>query len=103
MVWNSLKLVKALYGDATANKCWYDELSAWLVDVHGFQRCLAEPSIFVKRQDDGNEIVPINAVDDQLYYSTSDDIRKDFEKAVCDKYDVELMEQAHWYLQSRIT
>ena len=45
----------------------------------------------------------INAVDDQLYYSTSDEMRKDFEKSVCDKYDVELMGQAHWYLQSKIT
>ena len=45
-----LRLVKALYGDTTANKCWDDKLSSWLVGVYGFQRCLAEPSIYVKRE-----------------------------------------------------
>ena len=97
-----LRLVKALYGDTTANKCWDDELSSWLVDDYGFQRCLSEPSIFVKKEGD-HELVLINAVDDQLYYSTCDDMRKKFEKDVCDKYDVDMMGQAHWYLQSRIT
>ena len=70
--------------------------------MYGFQRCLAEPSIYVKRKN-GHELVLINAVGDQLYYSTSDKIRKEFEEAVTKKYDVELMGQAHWYLQSRIT
>ena len=45
----------------------------------------------------------INAVDDQLYYSTSDEMRKVFGRDVCNKYDVDMMGQAHWYLQSRIT
>ena len=43
----------------------------------------------------------INAVDDQLYYPTSDEMRTKFEKAISDKYDVELMGQAQCYLQSR--
>ena len=97
-----LRLVKALYGDTTANKCWDDELSSWLVDTYGFERCLAEPSIF-RKYEDGHELVLINAVDDQLYYSTSEKMRHTFEQAVSKRYDVELMGQAHWYLQSRIT
>ena len=97
-----LRLNKALYGDVTANKCWDDELSSWLVDVYGFARCLSEPSIFIKREN-GHELVIVNAVDDQLYYSTSDEMRKAFEAAVSKQYNVELMGQAHWYLQARIT
>ena len=96
-----LLLVKALYGDVTANKCWDDELSNWLTNGHGFRRCLSEPSIFIKKEN-GHELVLINAVDDQLYYSTSDEMRLAFEDAVKKKYDVDLMGQAHWYLQSRI-
>ena len=77
-------------------------MSSWLVDDYGFQRCLSEPSIFVKKEGE-HELVLINAVDNQLYYSTCDDMRKKFEKDVCEKYDVDMMGQAHWYLQSRIT
>ena len=94
-----LRLVKALYGDTTANKCWDDELSDWLVNTYHFKRCLSSPSIFIKREN-GHELVLINAVDDQLYYSTSDEMRKKFEKDLDNKYNVEFMGQVHWYLQS---
>ena len=97
-----LRLNKALYGDITANKCWDDELSDWLTNTYEFARILSEPSIFIKREN-GGKLVLINAVDDQLYYSTSDKMREQFEKDVQAKYNVELMGQAHWYLQARLT
>ena len=50
-----LRLVKALYGDATAKKCWDDELSAWLID-YGFERLKAAASIFFKKQN-GHKII----------------------------------------------
>ena len=97
-----LRVVKALYGDVTANKCWDEELSDFLINTLEFVRCLAEPSIFIKRLQ-GHELVLINAVDDQLYYSTSDKMREWFEKCVNAQYKADFMGQAHWYLQSRIT
>ena len=51
--------------------------------------------------DDNIELV--NAVDSQLYFSTSEALRKKFEKDISDAFDVDLLGQAHWYLQSRIT
>ena len=96
-----MMLVKALYGDITANKCWDDELSAWLVS-YGFKRCLAAQSIFILTEGQ-DKLVIVNAVDDQLYFSTSDDMRKRFEEAIAKHFDVDLLGQAHWYLQSRIT
>ena len=45
-----LRVVKALYGDVTANKCWDQELSGFLVNILEFERCLVEPSIFIKQQ-----------------------------------------------------
>ena len=50
-----------------------------------------------------NKIVLINAVDDQLHFSTSKTLRLKFEKDISDHFDVDLLGQAHWYLQSRIT
>ena len=61
-----LLVVLALYGDVTANKCWDDELSSWLVDVYGFKRSLSEPSNFIKWEGHHN-LVMINAMDDRLY------------------------------------
>ena len=69
---------------------------------YGFERLKAAASIFVKKQN-GHKIILLNAVDDQLYYSTSDEMRKKFEYNVGQRFDVDLMGQAHWYLQSRIT
>lgn len=73
-----LKVVKALYGEITANQCWDDELS-WLLEKGlEYERCLAETSMFIKRQD-GCKLVLINDVDEQLHYSTSETMRKWFE------------------------
>ena len=96
-----LRLVKALYGDTTANKCWDDVLSDWLLG-YGFKRCLSAGSIWTLTK--GNDkLVLINAVDDQLYFSTSPGMRKSFEHAIARHFDVDMLGQAHWYLQSRIT
>ena len=43
-----------------------------------------------------------NVVDDQLYFSNYDPLRKNFEKRISEEFLVELMGQAHWYLQARI-
>ena len=97
-----MRLAKALYGDATVNKGWDDELSAWLIISYGFRRCLAAKSIFIKEEGD-NKLVIVNAVDDQLYFSTSEDMRKKFKETISKRFDIGLFGQAHWYLQSRVT
>ena len=38
-----------------------------------------------------------------MYFSTSDVLRKKFEEDISDQFDVDLLGQAPWYLQSRIT
>ena len=45
----------------------------------------------------------INAVDDQLYFTNHAGLRKEFEEILKKQFDVELMGQAHWYLQARLT
>ena len=81
---------------------WDDELSSWLINNYGFRRCLAAQSIFIK-EENGNKLVIVNAVDDQLYFSTCEDMRKKFEEAIAKRFDVDLLGQAHCYLQSRVT
>ena len=45
----------------------------------------------------------INYVDDALYYSNDDKMKKIFEKRLCKKCHVSLMGEAKWYLGMRIT
>jgi hypothetical protein len=45
----------------------------------------------------------LNAVDDQLSFVTLVSLKEWFEKATKKRFDVQLMGQATWYLQSRIT
>jgi hypothetical protein len=43
------------------------------------------------------------AVDDQLYFATHPELKEWFEKATQQRFDVTMLGQATWYLQSRIT
>ena len=42
-------------------------------------------------------------VDDSLYFSTSDDMIKDFRKSLSDRFEVGFMGYAHWFLSLRIS
>ena len=97
-----LRLKKSLYGDRVANLAWDETQSKWLTSSEiGFARLPSEESIYMKRV--GNEFIAIlNAVDDQLYFATKPELKEWFEKVTKSRFDVKLMGQANWYLQSRI-
>jgi hypothetical protein len=98
-----LRLKKSLYGDRVANLAWDETQSKWLTSFEiGFLRLPSEESIYIKRSD-SDFIVVLNAVDDQLYFATNPALRNWFEKATQSRFDVQLMGQSNWYLQSRIT
>jgi hypothetical protein len=98
-----LRLKKSLYGDRVANLAWDETQSKWLTSCEiGFARLPSEESIYIKRV--GNDIITIlNAMDDQLYFATDPALKQWFEEATQARFDVRLMGQANWYLQSRIT
>jgi hypothetical protein len=45
----------------------------------------------------------LNAVDDQLYFASKPSLKQWFEEETTARFDVQLLGQASWYLQSRIT
>ena len=96
-----LLLLKSLYGSIDASKNWDDELSDWLTHHAGFERCPGTGSIFIFR-DGPRFIYLVNAVDDQLYFSNDNALKLKFEQNLKAKFDIELMGQAHWYLQARL-
>jgi hypothetical protein len=98
-----LRLKKSLYGDRVANLAWDDTQSQWLTSTPiGFTRLPSEGSIYIKRTD-VDFITVLNAVDDQLYFATHVSLKNWFEEETQRRFDVQLLGQATWYLQSRIT
>ena len=97
-----LLLKKSLYGDTVANLAWDETQNEYLTSAEmGLRRLDSEGSIYIKK-DGEDTLIVLNAVDDQLYFCTSDKLRKWFEEATQKRFDVQLLGQAHWYLQSRI-
>ena len=97
-----LRLLKSIYGSTDAARNWDDTLADFLINDFGFERCPSARSIFIYKR--GKDFIYlINAVDDQLYFSNNDKLRLEFEQRIAKRFDVELMGQAHWYLQARLT
>ena len=96
-----LLILKSLYGQTQSMKIFDIRQSDWLVNDYGFTRCPSEESIYHYHHN-GHFIYMNNVVDDQLYFSNYDPLRKDFEKKISTEFLVELMGQAHWYLQARV-
>jgi hypothetical protein len=92
---------KSLCGGQCCNKSWDDHLSSWLL-AHGLIRLESEGSIFMLR-DGAKFLCLLNAVDDQLYFSNCDAMRRAVEAAVKADFDVDFLGQAHWHLQAGIT
>jgi hypothetical protein len=98
-----LLLKKSLFGDRVANLVYDETQSAWLTSNEvGFERLPSDGSIYMKRSKQG-VIMVVNAVDDQLYFATHPELKEWFEKATQQRFDVTMLGQATWYLQSRIT
>ncbi|KAG7340238.1 reverse transcriptase RNA-dependent DNA polymerase [Nitzschia inconspicua] len=98
-----LRLNKSLYGDRVANLAWDETQSRWLTSAEiGFERLPSERSIYRKITDKGM-IMVLNAVDDQLYFATTPELKEWFEQETDRRFDVQKLGQAEWYLQSRIT
>jgi hypothetical protein len=58
--------------------------------------------LFIQNNEDGSKIYLLNYVDDMLYYWTHSSGIKRFEELLKQRFNVELMGQAHWYLATRI-
>jgi hypothetical protein len=93
-----LLCLKSLYGGQYCNKSWDDHLSTWMTK-YGLKRLESEGSIFMLRDGD-RFLCLLNAVDDQLYMLTATNATTIRNRCKND-FDVDLIGQAHWYLQAR--
>lgn len=91
----------SMYGITLCGKYWYLNLLHFLKEI-GFKEGNRVKCLFMHEYPDSSTIFILNYVNDMLYYGTSIEKVKIFEKQLVDQSSLELLGQVHWYLGSRI-
>jgi hypothetical protein len=77
------------------------DLKEFLLSL-GFKPSKSAPCLFILINEKG-KIFVLNYVDDMLYFGTCDSEVKMFEERLQQRFNLELLGQAHWYLATRIS
>jgi len=96
-----VRLAMSMYGTTQCGKYWYLDLLEFLKDI-GFKEGSIVKCMFTHEADEGSKIFLLNYVDDMLYFGTNIEKVQEFEKLLGERFTLELLGNAHWYLGSRI-
>jgi hypothetical protein len=96
-----VRLQMSMYGTTLCGKYWYLDLMDFLKKI-GFKEGNCVKCLVIKEFADGSKIFILNYVDDMLYYGTDDIKVKAFEAQLSERFNLQLLGQAHWYLGTRI-
>jgi hypothetical protein len=101
MYWETRQTAYVMYGTTLCRKYWYLDLLDFLKESV-FQEGDCVKCLFTKKFADGAEIFLLNYIDDMVYYGTDPAKLHEFEEQLGNRFNMELMGHAHWYLGSRI-
>ncbi|KAI3729368.1 hypothetical protein L6452_18024 [Arctium lappa] len=90
------KLKKALYGLHQAPRAWYDTLSSYLL-ANSFERGVIDKTLFIKRKKKDILLVQIY-VDDIIFGSTRDNMCKEFEELMHQRFKMSSMGELTFFL-----
>ncbi|KAD4981808.1 hypothetical protein E3N88_18479 [Mikania micrantha] len=90
------KLDKALYGLHQAPRAWYETLSTHLLN-NGFRRGVIDCTLFIREKDSDLLLVQVY-VDDIIFGSTNDDLCKEFENVMKEKFEMSSMGEMKFFL-----
>ncbi|KAI3669351.1 hypothetical protein L6452_40584 [Arctium lappa] len=90
------KLKKALYGLHQAPRAWYDTLSSYLFE-NGFERGVIDKTLLIKRKKKDILLVQIY-VDDIIFGSTRDNMCKEFEELMHQRFKMSSMGELTFFL-----
>jgi hypothetical protein len=96
-----VRLLMSMYGTTLCGKYWYLDLLDFLKEI-GFKEGDCVKCSFIKEFPDGSKIFLLNYVDDMLYHGNNLVFLQEFEKQLAERFQLELLGNAHWYLGSRI-
>ncbi|KAL8098141.1 hypothetical protein AgCh_031060 [Apium graveolens] len=89
-------LFKAIYGLKQSPRKWYDTLSAFLIQ-NGFIRGVIDKTLFSKKYKNDTILVQVY-VDDIIFGSTNDSLRKRFAKLMHNKFEMSMMGELKFFL-----
>nr|GEX68777.1 copia protein [Tanacetum cinerariifolium] len=95
------KLNKALYGLKQAPRAWYDMLSSFLIS-QDFSKGSVDPTLFIRRNDNGLLLVQIY-VDDIIFVASTLELCDLFSKQMCSKFKMSMMGKILFFLGLRIS
>ena len=98
----ALKLLKYMYGMTNSGKLFDDELTEGLIE-EGFVKSQFQISIYYKYAPDGSKIVVLSYVDDCVYWYTNEDLGKWFVDNLGERFHVNFLRFAHWFMSIRIS
>ena len=98
----ALKLLNSMYGMTNSGKLFSDELTEWLIE-EVFMPSQCQMSIYYKYAPDGSKIVVLSYVDDFVYWYTNENIGKCFVDTLGNRFHVNLLGFAHWFMSIRIS
>ncbi|KAD2805416.1 hypothetical protein E3N88_38793 [Mikania micrantha] len=90
------KLDKALYGLHQAPRAWYETLSTHLLN-NGFRRGVIDCTLFIREKDSDLLLVQVY-VDDIIFGSTNDNLCKEFETVMKEKFEMSSMGEMKFFL-----
>jgi hypothetical protein len=90
-----------MYGTTLCGKYWYLDLLDFLQEI-GFKEGDCVKCSFIKVFSDSSKLYLLNYVDDMLYHGTDAVKIQEFERQLGERFQLELLGNAHWYLGSRI-
>ncbi len=89
-----------MYGMTLSGKYWWLDLLEFLLSI-GFKPSKSVPCLFIFISKEG-KIYVLNYVDDMLYFETNEETTKWFKQQLNNHFNLEFLDQAHWYLATRI-
>jgi len=97
------RLLWSLYGLRRAPKLWFEKLSSHLRSM-GLKQSFISPCLFVGHLIEGGPLIYVGIhVDDIIYYSTSDDVEKEFELGLSKIGEVDFMGKVSHFLGIEFT
>ena len=92
-----------MYELTNSGKIFSDELTNWLIYEASFNQSNFQMSIYYKYAPDGSKLVVLSYGDDCLYWYTSEELGKYFLDTLGDRFHVNFIGYAHWFMSIRIS
>lgn len=94
------RLKKDLYGLKKASRAWYARFDRYL-QQQGFQRGCVDNNLYIKIEGE-NMLIVVVYVDDIMFGRSSDEMCRDFQKAMHNEFEMSMLGELSFFLGLQI-